>query len=229
MRGVPPPPGPPRPRPVPPVPRGPAPRGGTGRTTPRARRAAGRGAPRGAIPRTGHHRDAPLFSFPSWHLTGESSGLGKSGADEGCPQPPSPPRRSGRVSPAVRGRLGRAAPSSFAFIPAGGWRGAPLRRAAPAPGARVRRRWDPPRVPGAVCGRRVAGAMGSAAPLRLPCWRQTGAECRAAGSGVGPTHGLRQASAVLAALSLTSSLKCSNRLEELLKMFLMGLFVYSFS
>lgn len=45
------------------------------------------------------------------------------------------------------------------------------------------------------------------------------------GSGLGGSGRLRQTSDVLTGLSLTPSLKCSNRLEEFLNCFGWGLFV----
>lgn len=127
-----------------------------------------------------------LFSvFPPGISLAKAAGSARAEPMKNTPHPPL--RRSGRVSPAVRGRLGRAIPSSFALIPGG-----PHLSVGPRllPALPVRRRWDPPRVPGAVCGRRVAVATGSA--LRLLWWRETGAEGprRGLGGRALPTGGL---------------------------------------
>lgn len=138
--------------------------------------------------------------FPPGISLEKAAGSARAEPMKDAPQPPSPPRRSGRVSPAVRGRLGRAAPSSFAFIPArGGWRAhlsvgpRPLPALASAAGGirRVSRerfaaaalpgRWDPRLRSasraggrrGRSAGQRARGSALLTGCVKLvPCWRR---------------------------------------------------------
>lgn len=57
--------------------------------------------------------------FPPGISVAKAAGSARAEPMKNVPHPPSPPRRSGRARPAVRGRLGRAVPLRFALIPGG--------------------------------------------------------------------------------------------------------------
>lgn len=174
---------PPPPRPSPPpagIPSAarPGTLGGTGRTTLRARQGAGRRAPWGATPCTATTGMLLCSDFSPDISLGKAAGSGRAEPMKNAPHPSSPPRRSGRVSPAVRGRLGRAVPSRLALIPGG------LHLLVGHASSR--------RSPSAACGsRRVSREQFAAVALprrrdrrlRSASYGETGAECRAAGLG----------------------------------------------